>query len=816
MKLSQVDLIANVIKDNFLSYIENDLSNEDKNLPSFYIWHDFRNIHFNYNSKIELNMSVQYFNLIKNHDNPSFNSAVENGPKPYAYIKDLNERKKFKDFIQTHQISNDLLNRAIKEEYNQNGYSEDVDKLNKQIIKDLIFKQPNYKILIDCLERNNTDLDLYGELFSKLFIKDKNFKVGLTFDKENNVNLIDLLNPRKTTTINNDDITIACIHYPDLDSVDKHLQEYIDKNFIKDNDYWIKVSKLLNQDENDVLEEITDHKYGISLSFANLIIRNSYLLTLPHKVVPKNVNLTTELINPNNSLSNSTNDHNELINDNAIEIKPLIKFFEVKSDRNNTINNQRPSLLTLGKYFQRVLDFPADSQEIQNLTNLYKAEIGMLKLNFVPNNDVENWIQVYKSPYLSSCMSKEDTIDSIRSYAISSPYWDYNQKVKNESGIIDNKIEKRSFKDNGLVLCYCGDIKSAQSRAIVNLKNKQYVASYGDSKTIDFLLQEHGFKKNDKAFENVPIVITKTTRQIDNKSENIWFGPYVDGDTQSGNIDFEIRDNQRELMLVKLTSERGDADVDLSSDQARAVHKWHEFKCLCCKNVYDLNQANPIFTIESNGTLYDSGTSICKSLSCENNSYYGVPVYKGYDQIWIENYHKALRDESVIKCNNEYYINDTMTLHIHDIVHSEYQNKWLDKKASDVVYVEHVNDYVEDKYVVESDYLQEKIIEKESCWSDYHDSYLIESNCVYSKQFNSHIDEDIAVLVDNEYFPDDALDTDSDGYYILNDKGQKYLGLNDDEALELMYSIQDVEIPTPDEEDEPIYSSSSRKKYNGF
>lgn len=816
MKLSQVDLIANVIKDNFLSYIENDLSNEDKNLPSFYIWHDFRNIHSNYNSKIELNMSVQYFNLIKNHDNPSFNSAVENRPKPYAYIKDLNERKKFKDFIQTHQISNDLLNRAIKEEYNQNGYSEDVDKLNKQIIKDLIFKQPNYKILIDCLERNNTDFDLYGELFSKLFIKDKNLKVGLTFDKENNVNLIDLLNPRKTTTINNDDITIACIHYPDLDSVDKHLQEYIDKNFIKDNDYWIKISKLLNQDENDVLEEITDHKYGISLSFANLIIRNSYLLTLPHKVVPKNVNLTIELINPNNSLSNSTNDHNELINDNAIEIKPLIKFFEVKSDRNNTINNQRPSLLTLGKYFQRVLDFPADSQEIQNLTNLYKAEIGMLKLNFVPNNDVENWIQVYKSPYLSSCMSKEDTIDSIRSYAISSPYWDYNQKVKNESGIIDNKIEKRSFKDNGLVLCYCGDIKSAQSRAIVNLKNKQYVASYGDSKTIDFLLQEHGFKKNDKAFENVPIVITKTTRQIDNKSENIWFGPYVDGDTQSGNIDFEIRDNKRELMLVKLTSERGDADVDLSSDQARAVHKWHEFKCLCCKNVYDLNQANPIFTIESNGTLYDSGTSICKSLSCENNSYYGVPVYKGYDQIWIENYHEALMDESVIKCNNEYYINDTMTLHIHDIVHSEYQNKWLDKKASDVVYVEHVNDYVEDKYVVESDYLQEKIIEKESCWSDYHDSYLIESNCVYSKQFNSHIDEDIAVLVDNEYFPDDALDTDSDGYYILNDKGQKYLGLGEDEALELMYSIQDVEIPIPDDEDVPTYSNSSGRKYNGF
>ena len=108
---------------------------------------------------------------------------------------------------------------------------------------------------------------------------------------------------------------------------------------------------------------------------------------------------------------------------------------------------------------------------------------------------MENWIQVYKSPYLSSCMSKEDTIDSIRSYAISSPYWDYHQKIKTESGIIDNKMEKRSFKDNGLVLCYCGDINSAQSRAIVNLKNKQYVSSYGDSKTIDFLLQEHGFKK---------------------------------------------------------------------------------------------------------------------------------------------------------------------------------------------------------------------------------------------------------------------------------------------------------------------------------
>lgn len=809
MKLSQVDLIANVIKDNFLSYIENDLPNEDKHLSPFYIWQNFKAIHFNYNSKIELGMSWHYFNLIKNHENPSFSSVVEKLPKPYAY---KNNSKEIKEFLQNHQISNELLNRAIEEEYNQNGYSEDVDKLNKQIIKELIFKKPDYKILMDCLTKNNTDLDLYSELFSKLFIKDKKLQIGLTFDKENNTNLIDLLNPRKTNTINNDDITIACLHYPYLDSVDKHLQEYIGKHFLKDNDYWIKVSKLLNKDHNDVLEEIEINKYSMSLMFANLIIRNSYLLTLPHKVVPQNVNLTQELMNQNNSLYNSNND---ITNTSVatIEIKPLIKFFEVKSDRNNTINNQRLSLLTIGKYYQRVLDFPADSQEIQNLTNLYKAEIGTLKLKFVPNNDVENWIQVYKSPYLSSCMSKEDTIDSIRSYAISSPYWDYHQKVKTESGIIDNKIEKRSFKDNGLVLCYCGDINSAQSRAIVNLKNKQYVSSYGDKKTIDFLLQKHGFKKNDKAFENVPIVITKTTRQIDNKSENIWFGPYVDGDTQSGNIDFEIKDNDRELMLVKLTSEKVESDLDLNSDQARVLNKWHEFRCPCCRNIYDLNQANPIFTIESDGTLYDSGTSICKSLSCENDSYYGVPVYKGYEQIWIENYHEALKDDIVIKCNDKYYINDTMTLHIHDIVHSEYQNKWLDKKASDVVYVEHINDYVEDDHVVESYYLQEKIMKKDACWSKYHESYLIESNCVYSKQFNSNIDEDIAVLVDNEYFPDDALDTDSDGYYKLNDKGQRYLGLDEDEALELMYSIQNVEIPTPDEEDEPTYSSSSRRRY---
>lgn len=667
MKLSQVDLIANVIKDNFLSYlsyITNYLSNEDQPLSLFPIWQKFKKENFDYNSKIELNINVKYFNLIKNHENPSFSSVVEKLPKPYGYRGNPNEIKRLKDFIQNHQISNELLNRAIEEEYNQNGYSEDVDKLNKQIIKELIFKQPDYKILMDCLERNNTDLDLYGELFSKLFIQDKNLKVGLTFDKENNTNLIDLLNPRKTTTINNDNIAIACLYYSDLDSVDKHLQEYIDKNFIKDNDYWIKVGKVLNKDENDVLEEIESNRHNMSVWFANLIIKNSYLLTLPHKVVPQNVNLTQELMNQNNSLSNLTNEHN----DNAIEIKPLVKFFEVKGERNNTINNQRPSLLTLGKYFQRVLDLPADSQGIQNLTNLYKAEIGTLKLNFVPNNDVENWIQVYKSPYLSSCMSKEDTIDSIRSYAISSPYWDYHQKIKTESGIIDNKMEKRSFKDNGLVLCYCGDINSAQSRAIVNLKNKQYVSSYGDSKTIDFLLQEHGFKKNDKAFENVPIVITKTTRQIDNKSETFWFGPYVDGDTQSGNIDFEIKDNDRELMLVQLTSEKVESDLDLNSDKARVLNKWHEFRCPCCRNIYDLNQANPIFTIESDGTLYDSGTSICKSLGCENDSYYGVPVYKGYDQIWIENYHEALRDESVIKCNNEYYINDTMTLHIHDIV----------------------------------------------------------------------------------------------------------------------------------------------------
>lgn len=174
MKLSQVDFIANVIKDNFLSYlsnITNDLSNEDSPLSLFPIWQNFKVINFDYNSKIELDMSFQYFNLIKNHENPSFNSAVEKLPKPYGYINNPNERKNFKDFIQNHQISNDLLNRAIEEGYNQNGYSEDVDKLNKQIIKELVFKQPNYKILMDCLTRNNTCSKIVYNLRDSLNLK---------------------------------------------------------------------------------------------------------------------------------------------------------------------------------------------------------------------------------------------------------------------------------------------------------------------------------------------------------------------------------------------------------------------------------------------------------------------------------------------------------------------------------------------------------------------------------------------------------------------------------------------------------------------
>ena len=79
MKLSQVDLITNVIKENFLSYlsnITNDLSNEDPPLSLFPIWQNFKAKNFDYNSKIELNMSVKYFNLIKNHENPSFSSVV--------------------------------------------------------------------------------------------------------------------------------------------------------------------------------------------------------------------------------------------------------------------------------------------------------------------------------------------------------------------------------------------------------------------------------------------------------------------------------------------------------------------------------------------------------------------------------------------------------------------------------------------------------------------------------------------------------------------------------------------------------------------
>ena len=49
----------------------------------------------------------------------------------------------------------------------------------------------------------------------------------------------------------------------------------------------LRFGKVLNKDENDVLEEIESNRHNMSVWFANLIIKNSYLLTLPHKVVPQ-------------------------------------------------------------------------------------------------------------------------------------------------------------------------------------------------------------------------------------------------------------------------------------------------------------------------------------------------------------------------------------------------------------------------------------------------------------------------------------------------------------------------------------------------
>ena len=767
-----------------------------------------------------------------------------------------------KNKFELHQLEK-VIDAGLKRNTNpeeSKKYIKELDELNFILTKDYLLKSPEMLLLKNTLELCNVDIDNYVKIFNTLFVRNINTEIIYSKNEKTNQWLVDLektiqhqQNPFssdhdtatiKIVTMDNADLIVPYAYgmpfqkklYNALVNNQKITPQSLSK---EDYDLYQYIEKNLFDDE---LREKTDNifesgdKTHIIYNLMETLSTLSYIISLPHQANMKSININPKLINNLNTDDvkiNSETNSKLLTNENQQKPQGLYGFFEfwnkhkqinketidIKENHetlfktNNSISHLyshniqkdsiKPSYLTAGRYLNRILGLDTNSLELSNVINYYKAYTGEIQLQFIPNNEADNWVRVYKSPHITSCMKKETTIDSIKSYAISSSCW--NEKFFDKE---KNQIVEMPQEDNHLVLCYFNTPELAQARAIVNTKSKQYVTSYGDTNTLDLLLEEHGFHKSNYAFENVDIAIQLKDSEAGDEISSHYFGPYVDGKARYGDTCSFI--NKGQIAIVNLHSNKKDSDFGLYNSDSRVIEHAHEYQCPCCFEIKSLdNDGVPLYDVK-NGDAEETGDYVCARSGC-TNQYHDV-IYNSYT-IYIANFDEAESNDWIIQDEDgQFYVNDRDTIKCNDLVYSKHNDRWY-SDSKNYVYVDDEPVGVDDATYCE--FNDEYILNTNAVWSDYHDSNLHEDEVVRCKILNNDvIHESCAVEIDGEYFPEDILTTDDNRNYILNDKGKKLTCMNDEEALDYMYDLQGQSY-NPDEPEEEIeqtrqYYSSNR------
>lgn len=736
--------------------------------------------------------------------------------------------------IELHQLEELIdagLNRNINPKQSKQ-YTKELDELNCILIKDYIFKMPDMSLLKNTLELCNVDIDNYVKIFNTLFVRNINSEIIFSKNEKNNQWLVDLektIQHQQNPFLDNSD-TIKIVTMDNADLIVPYdfnitLQKKLYKAFLDNQkltaetlskehyDLYQYIKNIFFDNElrekTDGIFESGDKKQIIYDVIENLSVL-SYIMSLPYQANMKSINLNPKLtnkLNMDDSEISLETDSKLITNDNQSKPQALYGFFEfwnkkmnkeainIQENHDKTNNSStsyayyhniqkdsiKPSYLTAGRYLNRILGLDTNSLELSNAINYYKAYVGEIQLQFIPNNEADNWIKVYKSPHITSCMKKETTIDSIKSYAISSPCWN-----KNFFDVEKNKNVEMSQTDNHLILCYFNTPELAQARAIVNTKSRQYVTSYGDRNTLNLLLEEHGFIMNKYAFENVKIAVRlkDSEAEAEDEIDPHYFGPYVDGKACYGDMCSLI--NKGQVAIINLHSNKKYSDFGLDNSDSRVIEHAHEYKCPCCFEIKSLeNDGIPLYHVK-NDYAEESGDYVCARSGC-TNQYHDI-IYNSYT-IHVDNFDEAESNDWIIKDEDgQYYVNDKDTIKYNNLVYSKHNDRWYSDPDNYV----YVNDDPVDVYdATYCEFNNEYVLNEHAVWSDYHHSNLSEDDVVVCEILNrDYIHENCAVEINGEYFPDDILTTDDNHNYILNDKGKKLAYMNDEEALDYMYDLQ--------------------------
>ena len=416
----------------------------------------------------------------------------------------------------------------------------------------------------------------------------------------------------------------------------------------------IAICQTIEAELNDICEEFNQLNQTVKTPF-KLEERDKRILTQSIYLAISQIGYLLSLPHTNNKVSSD------------------VHYYDITSS-GDKLSKRIKTTTSIGKYYQRVLGVDTSTPKARHAINRHKAKHGEISLNFAESNDVNTWLTVYQSPHISSCMSKDETVESIRSYAISSDYW------ADEQG---NRLP-----NNQLRLYYLNTPEQAEARAIVNMETKTYVSAYGDTETIEYLLNQHGFLQDDLTLEGVKIAIVASK---DNNDNTLFFGPSVDGDAYFGNrVDKEYATyNNKHAQIVELSS-NDNSDFTLRHPNARVMDNHKEYCCACCMLIYNLDDnPTPLYEVLEDGEVEERARYVCNDENCQENV---VKAFYGYEELFIYNLEEALDYGYIISAENEpcshYYINNEETILAHNLVFSNRDGCYYNANYADVVYLE--------------------------------------------------------------------------------------------------------------------------------